>query len=285
MASMYYHWLWKSITDAGSIFYTIYWQDYWPNIPSITSIAWANRWTSWETSYNLAWFQVGNQIVIYLFTFLSGTASGTASVQLYLQKYTWWRQNTGTNGSWSISMGQNSVFSWTMAIPIVRHGIWNDATDYRVLMYWSIGSESWFSQLDEFSVYNFWADTSEHNEGMLWVQWANLCYTDGYGYKHNITYDSDYATFVGSQYAGHIRIDPSVIRRIYYVDQSWYKRRTYEADNRFWSTSWQWASVGYWYRWCLWTVWDWWYAGWSRYLCFVNPNWYKMRLMNGNPNL
>jgi hypothetical protein len=31
-----------------------------------------------------------------------------------------------------------------------------------------------------------------------------------------------------------------------------------------------------------WSSWASWSSG--RYLCFVNSSWYKMRLMNGNPN-
>lgn len=277
-----YYWVGKSITIDGSVIFTAYWNDLSPTLPSASSWAWNWLRATWETTYDLSWFQMGNGVCAWTWTYVSRWVAWTVDLQFYLQKYTWWWQNTWWSYKSSVSLSANYVTKWYSQLPIAHDVIWGDADRYKMLVYFKEWSYSWYDEVD-FDVTNNNIETDWYSPWLITVRWANLVYTDFDWMKHIVKYDGDYNwSYVWDDNAWKLRVQTGVVRRLYYVDEYWYVRRTYEADNWRNNTSWQWASVGTQYRWSLWT--GSWASDWSnRYLCFVNSNWYKMRLMNWNP--
>lgn len=280
--SFYYYWVWKQITDNGTTILDAYWADLSPQHPAITWW-WNTLQSSWERDYNCSWFQVGNSVLGYTFTYVSWGVAGNVTIDIYLtdnhgNKLAYERHPT----VWRLVA--NWVARYYTELAILSWQLRPNVSTYRLFFQATHSAGYTDTKYIEFSLSNMYMDTNTYTPWMMTVNWTNLVYTDYWRYKHMIQYDSNYSwSTVSSSNAGKIWVQNWVVRRLYYVDQYWNVRRTYEADNRYWSTSWQWAYAETSYKWALWTGSYW--ASWasSRYLCFVNSNWYKMRLMNWNP--
>ena len=278
----YYYWMWKSITFNGSTLFTAYWADLSPQHPTYS---WSWNWlkATEERDFNCSWFQAGNSVLAYTWTYVSWEVVWTVTIDLYL--FTQWWTKLSFERHNTLSLSANWVWRTYWEIAIENWQIRDYDDDYR--LYFQATHSGWYTSTKylDFSVSNMYADTEEYEPWMFTVIWTNLVYTDWRWYRHAIQYDSNYSwSYAWTNKAWSIRIQTWVVRRIYYVDQNGYVRRTYEADNRYGSTSWQWASAWSQYAWALWTWSSW--ASWAsgKYLCFVNSNWYKMRLMNWDPN-
>lgn len=280
--SLYYYWMWNQITSDGNVILDAYWADLSPQHPSA---AWSWNWlqASGERSFNCSWFQVGNSVLGYTFTYVSWGVAGSCVVDIYL-----------TDTSWNKLSYERHVSTWQLVanwyakyyteLALLPWQLWSNVSNYRLFFQATHSAGYVDTKYLEFSLSNMYFDTSTYSPWMMTVSWTNLVYTDYWWYKHMIQYDGNYSwSNVWTSNSWKIRVQNWVIRRLYYVDDYWYVRRTYEADNRYWSTSWQWAYAGTSYKWALRTASSW--ASWAsaRYLCFVNSDWYKMRLMNWNP--
>lgn len=133
-----------------------------------------------------------------------------------------------------------------------------------------------------------WYDTSwsakhTNKAWYLRVQGRNLYFIDWIHwktwYKHKIDYDTWYVWYEDVNKAGYIWID---WRRIYYIDEYWDKRRTYEARNMVdYNTK---EEIRY-----VWTDKAWYIrAAWEYdddvtgywHLLFISNNWNMYRIMN-----
>ena len=283
--TIYYYDIWKSITFNGSTLFTAYWADLSPQHPTF-SWSWNQLKATAESSYDVYWFQVGNSVLAYTFTFVSWEVAGSATIDLYLFKDDWWWTQTGYHkiiNTWQLVANGYSRYYTELAIDYWQ--IWSYADYYRLILQFNHSAWYTWTYQKYFSINNFYADTDVYTEWLITVQWTNLVYTDYAWYKHLIQYDSNYRwSYVDTSNSWKVWVQTWVARRLYYVDANGYVRRTYEADNRYWSTSWQWVNVWSQYAWSLrtWSAWASWASG--KYLCYVNPNWYKMRIMNWDPN-
>ena len=280
--SFYYYWIWKSITFNGSTLFTAYWADLSPQHPTYS---WTRNWlqATWERSFDCSWFQPGNSVLAYTWTFVSWEKAGSWTIDLYLFSSGWNKYSFERH--WNYNLWANQFIRAYSEIAIMDWQIWDYTDNYRLLFHYT--HSWWYEDTKDiyFDVNNMYIDTNEYEPWAMTVEWTNLIYTDYWWYKHIIQYDSNYSwSSVWSSNAWKIWVQNWVVRRLYYVDEYGRVRRTYEADNWYWSTSWQWVNVWSQYSWALrtWSSWASWSSG--RYLCFVNSSWYKMRLMNGDPN-
>jgi len=141
----------------------------------------------------------------------------------------------------------------------------------------------WSSGIATITKVYTWYNTARETQrtaGRLWVEWDYLHYTDASynsstGYEHLI--DNDWtSSYVWTDKSGAMWLaDDGNNRRIYYVDSSGYKRRTYLANDRYWWVSYVWTSKAWYMRVSSGDTVDWY-----GYLCFVWYNWYKYRIMN-----
>ena len=280
--SLYYYWMWNKITSDGNVILDAYWADLSPQHPSA---AWSWNWlqASGERTFNCSWFQVGNSVLGYTFTYVSWGVAGNVVVNIYLTDTNWNKLPYERRVEvWYLPA--NNYAKYYTELALLPTQLWSNVSNYRLFFQATHSAAPTDTKYLEFSLTNMYFDTSTYSPWMMTVSWTNLVYTDYEWYKHMIQYDSNYSwSTVSSSNAGKIWVQNWVVRRLYYVDQYWNVRRTYEADNRYWSTSWQWAYADTSYKWALWTGSSW--ASWAsaRYLCFVNSGWYKMRLMNWNP--
>ena len=298
--SVDYNGNWEWFYDTSGNLVNVYWEDF--NFLA----SWGFDNTDWATiiynqsnSFDLTWFQPWHEVMVtwsriirqwpwqsmyqyYTYDFLRSSNWSSWS--------TWW--------SWSPSVYWGSIdetqYSWRSV------GAYNWIDDDEIRPWYNyykthVYSSDWL--VDDYSpiftVSNLSIDSTLHPSWYLWVEWSKLCYTDwtwwelwnnGYWYKHKIAYDSWYYDNVWTQYAWMIWLESAVDRRIYYVDEYWIKRRTYQASNWYNYTSWQWRYVGTGYKWMIWCPWNndsanngYWH------LCFVNPSWYLMRILNWPP--
>lgn len=285
-AVMYYNWIGKNVLNNWSVYYEVYGNMFWQTLPNTWAVSYTVFRMSWESSYDLQWFQPWHLVLWYVPILASNWDSWSYNISAYLQyndSWTW--RSTWDVATWSWTTSTNQVRKWLWVIWIksnnIRPTFWNQ---YRIYTTWSVWSYTWTDKILNFTVSNLSVDTNVYQPWNMMVDWANIVYADVYWAKHIIAYDGNYNwSYAWSSKAWFMWLDPDVIRRLYYVDEYWYVRRTYEASNRVNYTSWQWRSVWSSYRWSIWT----WKADstWAvRYLCFVNNNWYAMRLMNWNPN-
>jgi len=271
----------------------LYWADFNPTDQSDYS---ADHCTVYDatTSFNLSWFQPWNEVWAATTEFQILWPIQAGSTYLYMDFY---RSSDWNNwGSPSRTLSRRidwpemdeyhytfrryRIYFW-----VDKDEIWPWYNYYKAHRYTVDGKFSFYSPT--FTISNLSIDSSLHKSWYLWVNWNNLCYTDNtwdeiwqnwYWYKHRIAYDSSYSSSVGSDKAGHIRLDSSDLLRIYYVDEYWIRRRTYPSNERYWGNVNVWSSRS-WYMW-VWindaTQWYW-------YLCFVWPNWSKRRILNWPP--
>lgn len=280
-----YIWTWKSLEDEGSTLYTIFWRDFNPrqtDIPDTTPTTEA----SWETSFNLSWFQVGSEVCFCMLRVsVEWLKNVTISYTMRFQKYKNWWQNAWWVDSYTDSYNSDDYWHhprWYVWID--SDEIRTDATRYRFLISASWWWVSW-SDSAEFTISSLSFDTSSHPAWYMRVEWTQLCFTDALisstrWYAHRITPDSSYsASYVGSDKAWYIWIpSTSSNHHIYYIDKNGYERRTNETQTRFSSSdAYAWTSKA-WYIWVsngnmnkgYW------------HLCYVSKEWYKRRITNWN---
>ena len=281
--SIHNSWVWKRLLIDWSTFFTFYWQDFNPNIPSFPS-GWQSVTTSWETSYNLSWFQVGNEVCCCVFVFdnNSTTDSVYVSWDMDFQKSyngstyysAWWDDSYGD------SVGKNSRYAYYYYAGIDSDEIWIWETYYRFHIEWSSTDWSSWTINIPFTVSNLSFDDSLHKSWYFWVESNYLCYTDwtqwSRGYKHKINYDTGYTWWSGNPW--YVWIPSSNDNHIYYTSSNGTVRRTHLSSPWYgWSYSPSWANP--------WMIWvsngD--YTEWYGYLCYVNSRGELRRIWNWQP--
>lgn len=279
--------LWKTLTSFWES-YTIFGKDFNPRQSDLPM--WdPEMTTSWETSYDLSWFQAWNEVCFCALVLYIDWLSGVEiSYTMRFQKYVWWWQNAWWTDSFTDSASYSGYwYSLWYYVGVDWDEIWTDATRYRFL-YDISGWGVHTTTSAEFTVSWLSFDSSLHPAWYLRVQWTQLCFTDwtwGWTpsnkqwYKHIINIDSSYpATNVWSWNAWHIWLpDNSSDDHIYYVDANWYKRRT-KASQTWWDEDYAYAGSNK--KWYMWVsdgdVSSYGYG----HLCYVNNAWYKRRICN-----
>lgn len=284
--SVHNSWVGKSMLIDESTFFTFYWQDFNPNIPSRPS-GWQSVTTSWETSYNLSWFQVGNEVCCWVFVFLndSQTDSVYISWDMDFQKSyngstyysAWW-----SDSSWG-SVSKNSRFATYYYVGIDDDEIWLWETYYRFHIEWSSTDwNSWTINIP-FTVSNLSFDDSLHKSWYFRVEWNYLCYTDwtrwSRGYKHKINYDTGYSWWSGNPW--YVWIPSSNDNHIYYTSANGTVRRTHVSSSWY---GYYWGNYApSWAKsWMIWVS-NWGYQDWYGYLCYVNSRGQLRRMWNWEP--
>ena len=280
---------WKSLVVNWSVVQTAYGKTF-NREPAYSGWwNWSNWTCSWETSFDLTNFQIGNEVLCFSINLRAGSTANwkklTVSCQVQKSKnsewvsdWMWRLERSDTVNSW-----YTYAYSWYMGID--KDEIWNDATSYRLKWNWECTNGDTGFTYSFFDISNLSIDTTICPAWALWVEWNHLCYTDnileeiwynGYGYKHKIWYQSWYSSYVWTDKSWMIWIQDSgsYADRIHYVDSSWYHRATDLPLWWYW-----WYATAPWKQWYLW-VWaynaDYWYW----YLCFVDSSWVKHRIMN-----
>ena len=274
--------VWRWISIDWSLFYNFSGKDFNPTVPDFPD--------SWETvtayspvaSFDLSGYQPWHEIWCYVRNITTDNVSWDLEVYSMLQA-SW---NGGWHKVWDYTWNYyttKQLYAWYMYFWVDYDEIWDYATNYRISTTWSLDNY-WNSGTPDyvyFTVSNLDIDSTRHTSWYLWVEWNNLCYTDAsYShnswYKHKIAYDSWYSTYVWTNKAWHIRLRPWDNSRICYVDENWYSRRTYPADPRYWWNVNVWSSRA----WYMWVSDGQSQEDWYAHLCFIAPNWNKMRILN-----
>lgn len=279
-----YNQLWEWFADDGVEKLNFYWADFNPTRPQ-----WDWDWTVTyaSTSYDLSWFQPWHEVLcwIYYYTVTWYMAETTVTAHMdFLRSNdwssweTWWYETFSEfldeNLSWYSTEYQRGYYVW-----VDYDEIWTWYRYYKFHYY-----ASWYYDLysPTFTVSNLNIDDTRHPAWFLWVDWNHLCYTDGIHwttwYKHKIAYDWNYNSYVGTEYSWMLWLDPTTTRKIYYVDEYWYKRRTYAASDWLWGSQ----TVSTNKKWAI-RVPTWWGNYWYWHLCFVTNNWDKLRILNWPP--
>lgn len=279
---------WKSLIVDWSVVQTAYWKTF--NREPPYSQSWWNseRRASWESSFNLTNFQIWNEVLCFALTLKAWSATDWEVVDttMRVQKYKdWARVSQGTwSHSWTYTYQAWLIYSYSWYMWIDKDEIWNDATQYRLYRSREWDRGHWDYTYTYFTVSNLNIDTTPCPSWYLWVEWDNLCYTDNtlrevwldwYGYKHKIWVQSWFMDYVWTDKAWYIRLQSwwNYPDRIHYIDSSWYHRAT---QNPLWWYGWYATVSG-----AEWYVWGWdrnaqyWYG----YLCYIDSNWTKHRIM------
>lgn len=277
-----YSWVGKSALDDWSTIYTFFWKDFNPinNSDFRSMVHWDLR-SSWETSYNLSWFQVWTEVCIATFEVKAQWLEGIdLTIDMYFQKYkSWWQNAWWVDTMYWTPWGSTSWYVFYYYVWVDDDEIWTDATQYRFFVEITWGGYT-HDIFVPFTISNLSFDTSTHPSWYLWVQWLNLCYTDDYywsGYKHIINYDSWYNWGSGTKW--YIRLpNTSTDDHIYYVDAYWTVRRTWPSQKWYDDgDNYAWTSKKWYIRICpSFSMRDW-----GGHLCYVNSAWYKRRITNG----
>jgi len=273
--------LWKDLKGWGTT-NTINWVDFNPNITRGSSWDQADSYViDQTTSFDLSGFQNWHEVCVAMYMFENNTWSTTSNTMTIR-----WEKSTDWWSSYQLMYYYNrtqTVADWAWYafysyIGIDWDEIWDDSSHYRV-RFLQNGS---VQQTINFTTSNTSINSTLRRAGYLWVEWHYLHYTDWSKgnwtwYEHTIAVDTSYSSFVWTDHKWYIWLDDSWInRRIYYVDEYWYKKRTYEAGIWYWWNTSVWTDSK-WYMRVPWLVWA---SYWYWYLCFVWNNWYKYRIMN-----
>lgn len=284
--TVHYSWTGKSLVYNWSTAYTIFGRDFNPRPSDIPNPP--SNWNentvraSWETSFNLSWFQYWNEVCFwtYVLEFEDFSWDVDITEDMSFQKYTWWWQNAWWTGS-NYYNTSDGTLRWTYwYVWIDDDEIWTDATQYRFLIQvygWGVSTEFTIP----FTISGLSFDYTRHPAWYLWVEWQNLCYTDAsYSstrwYKHKINYDGAYSWGSGSPWYIWLPTS-STDDHIYYTDANWYVRRTQNSQPRFdEGDAYAWSGNA----WYLWVSDGYWSEDWYAHLCYVNNQWYKRRIIN-----
>ena len=282
--SSYYIWTGKSFIANGDS-YTIFWRDFNPrpsDIPDPSSYTKDSIKASWETSFNLSWFQNWNEVCFCVYV-VEGSwfdPSDIITVDMNFQEYKWWWWNAWWNDSFTFRANYTDwYYRWWHYVWVDYDEIRTDATQYRFLY-----TFSWAGALTQltapFTVSNLSFDTSRHTPWYMRVEWSNLCFIDwAYSsnswYKHIINYDGAYSGWTGTPWNIWLP-SSSTDNHIYYVDENGYVRRTNPSQTRFTSSDYAGSNKAWYIR-----VSNGYYADdWYAHLCYVNSAWYKRRICN-----
>ena len=280
--------LWKdAVDDRDSVTVKVNWQDFNPNFWSHWSWSYTNQsdvyvWSQ-TTSFDLSGMQNWHEVCVALRMYENDSwSTQTNSMAIRWEKSTdWWSTYSliylYDYGSRTLSDSYWEFFY--SYIGIDWDEIWDDTTYYRVrfLQNWAV------SHTINFTTSNISINSTLRNAWYMWVEWSYLHYIDWSKwnwkwYEHKIDVDSSYSSYVWTDHKWYIRLDDSgsYNRRIYYIDENWYKKRTYEADNRYWWATSVWTNS----KWYMRTPWIVSASNWYAYNCFIWNNWYKYRIMN-----
>lgn len=274
--------LWEDIVIQWTT-NNINWVDFNPNITYWgTNTQAATYIANQSTSFNLSWFEIWHEVCVWLWMYENNEATAqTNSMAIRWEKSTdWWSsyQLIYVFDYWSRTVDPGAWEWFYTYIWIDWDELRDDSSMYRIryLQNWAV------DHTINFTTSNTSINSTLLNAWYIRIDWSNIHYTDwskwsGKWYKHTIAYDTSYSSFVWTDSQWYMRLDSTwVNKRIYYIDDYWYKRRTYEADDRFWWASSVWTNS----KWYIRTPWltsadnGYWY------LCFVWNNWYKYRIMN-----
>ena len=284
--SVYYSWVGKSLIVNDDTFFTFYWQDFNPNVPDRPDTWYYDETrTTWETSYNLSWFQVGNEVCCCLFMFKNSSSNNVyISRDLDFQKS--YNGSTYYSAWWSESGGfeaEKGVIAHYYYVGIDDDEIWLWETYYRFHIEWSSTDwNSWTINIP-FTVSNLSFDDSLHKSWYFRVEWNYLCYTDwirwSRGYKHKINYDTGYNWWSGNPW--YVWIPSSNDNHIYYTSANGTVRRTHTSSSWY---GYYWGNYApSWAKsWMIWVS-NWGYQDWYGYLCYVNSQWQLRRMWNWEP--
>lgn len=280
-----YHKIWEWISLDGTEIFNFYGQDFNPDVPPIT--AWNTAGVSYETStFDLSasnwqpWHEVWCMVAIFDISDYAGTVYTVNRFQVYRS----WSWTTTWTYTTNYSSPTYNLYMYYVYFWIDSDEIWSHSNSYRIRTDWSTDNDmgSW-TEYSYFDISWLSIDSSSHPSWALWVEWKHLCYTDAINssswYKHKIAYDGSRSEYVWSDNAWYIRLDSSDNQRIYYVDSSWMKRRTYPSSQWYGGN----ANVGSSYRWFIWAS-DGDFEDWYWHLCFIAPNWNKRRILNWPPS-
>lgn len=282
-----YHKIWQWIALDGTEIFNFYGEDFNPNVPSIPA-GWNTASVSNETStFDLSasgwqpWHEVWCMVAVFDISDYAGTVYTTNKFQVY------------RNGSWTTTWTHTFNFSsgavlymYYVYFGIDYDEIWSYSNSYRIRTDWSTDDSmgSW-TEYSYFDISWLSIDDTPHKAWALWVEGRHLCYTDASytgttWFKHSIAYDDNRSTYVWSDNAWYIRLDDSDSQRIYYVDSSWMKRRTYPSSQWYGGN----VNVGSNYRWFMWVSDGYTIEDWYAHLCFIAPNGNKRRILNWPPS-
>lgn len=284
--SMTYDAIWEWVEVNGNELINFYWNDFNPTQPTIPT-----NWTTAEVSnqtstFDLFWFQPWHEVWCGMWI-LENTWSSSVTVWVSwkfqrLRSGSW---STSWQCNWNVTIQANQKRMWYMYFWVDDDEIWDWYTSYRIQWVWA---STWWdtgTRNTSFSVSNLNIDSWLYPSGCLWVDWAELCYTDwiywSEWYIHHIAHDSDVYEYVGRDCAGSIWLEDSgatAMKRIYYVTENWYKTRTY------WCQEWYWwnVNVGSSRKWSI-RVPTWDMEDWYGHLCYVTATGQKLRVLNWPP--
>lgn len=269
----------------------LYWQDFNPLDQWDGS---ADNCTVYQptSNFDLSWFQVWHEVVCWafkLYRYWPWDALVQRRTLKFLRSSDWvswagsWLVQTLVEERDAISSWQDSYARWAWYFWIDFDEIWDWYDYYKI----NVSSSDWLINIDSpvFTVSNLNIDSVRHKAWCMWVDGANLHFVDGIRYNewytHTIAYDWNYNSYVWTDYAGMIWLDPNTTRRIYYVDEYWYKRRTYQASN-WYGYPW-WRSVSTDYAGKIWVAQSWNADTGYWHLCFVSSAWDVLRILNWPP--
>jgi len=278
---------WKTLLNNGEPIYTIYWKDFNPiSDEELWDMIYGDLTTSWETSFNLSWFQCGNEVCFcawdFKFTWL--TSATTITTDMIFQKYNWWWMNTWWtyNETFTLQPWWTTRRTYRFYVGVDYDEIWTDATRYRFL-FQLYGSGINYETYKEFGVSNLSFDTTRHPSWYLRVEWGNLCFTDASRssirwYKHIINIDTSYSSsYVGNPWRIWLP-DLNTDDHIYYTDVNGYLRRTKTSNKRYDDNDNYAGTSNAWYIWVSNSDWA---EDWYAHLCYVNGAGFKRRICNG----
>lgn len=287
--------VWKWVQVDWTTIHTYYWDDFNPTNATRPS-SFSSCWTTWTTTnFDLSWFQPWHEVWCAVWQFQFSNSYLWTLVQHFMRSSDWVHWENRWTFELPIDWWANHYSGWYIYFWVDDDEVRPWYTYYKVKYEWSwTGLNDLREESPIFTVSNLSIDSTLHKSWYFRVQWSHLCYTDWtwwelwnrwYWYKHSIAYDGNFSEYVWTDYSWYVRLETDVVRRIYYVDEYWYKRRTYEARNWYNYPSWQWYrpwDAVYWSIWCPWDYDD--ADEWYWHLCFVNQWWYLMRILNWPPS-
>ena len=277
-----YNKIWKWIAIDWTTRQVFYWDDFNPRQftrpTSYTSVSATDE----TTSFNLSNFQAWNEVWCWVIKLTFPDGFSWLLYARFERSSDWINYDTQRQYYWNIDESAWNYWAWYIYFWI----------DYDEIRPWYNYYRIWYHSADgttinfyspTFTVSNLSFDNSWHRWGYMWVEWENLCFVDSCSlnkwFKHKINRDTWYTgTYVWTDKAWYVRIpEYSNDSRLYYVDATWYTRRTKESQN--------WYDIDHAYAWSsyAWFIWvsDGDYAeDWYAHLCWIDSAWSKRRICN-----
>lgn len=273
------YWVWKGLEYDWSLIATYYEKDIDQDAPSTTA---PHRFEPYNSVNSFDLSNCGVWSWVWCFAIYREnsypSSKSLSSTTLTLQAYIGWSWTTRKTKTLSWSISSWWYRWWYFDFSVLPWEIRTDATNYRVTWNRTVGSDTW-TITKSFTISNLNIDSTAHTPWYLWIDWLHLCYTDGYWYVHEIKTDNSHTpTSVWTDKKWYMWLETNDNSRIYYVTQSWYVYRTPAARAWYWWNTNVWSDKA-WYMWVSsWTS----ASSWRYCLCFIAPNWNKMRIINGD---